>query len=118
MDQNTRDRLVSLANSSDSELLDLLAADLFGDGLGALPAGSRRDRAARWLERFVDERRSDICGHPAVSALLDRDTFDALEETAAVFDALAAAAGAPPTVTLTVVALLVARRGVRSFCGR
>lgn len=116
MDDANRDQLALLLEKSDDELLDTLAADLYGDGLGALPAASRRERAARWLDRFVDQRRDEICDHRAVAALLDHDTFDALEESAAIFDALAAAAGAPPPVTLTVVALLLARRGLRSFC--
>lgn len=116
MDSETRDRLVPLLRQSDDELLDVVAADLFGDGLGALPGGTRRERAARWLDEFLDERRNDICGHPAVAALLDQETFDDLEVSAAIADALAAAAGAPPTVTLSVVAVLLARRGVRSFC--
>jgi hypothetical protein len=110
------DELAALLRRSDDELLDAIADSLFGDELGALPGPSRRDRAARWLERFLAERREALCSHSAVVAALDEGQFDELADAAAIADALASVANAPKGVTLSAAALLIARRGLRAIC--
>jgi hypothetical protein len=108
--------IAQLVELSDGELLDRLAIDLFGDGLGALPGRSERERAARWLENFIDERKSAFCHHPDVEALLDHEQFDDVADTTAIAAALATLAGAPKGAALTTAAVLLARRGIRAIC--
>jgi hypothetical protein len=112
------DELAALLQYSDDELLDAIADSLFGEELGALPGPSRRDRAERWLERFLADRRDALCNHAAVVAVLNEDRFDDLADAAAIADALSSAANAPKGLTLSAAALLIARRGVRAICLR
>lgn len=116
MDDSQALTIAELLTASDEALLDRLAAELFGDGRGALPGRSHRERAARWLEDFVDERRTALCAHPSVAALLDREQFDDLGEATAIAAALATLAGAPKGAALTTAAVLLARRGIRAIC--
>lgn len=116
MDDQRRE-LTDALTRTDDELLASLAGDLFGDELGALPGPARRDRARRWLDRLVDDRRDELCQAPAVRQLLEQDKFDDLEEVLAIAGALADVAGLHGS-SLIAAAVLIARRGLRALCAR
>lgn len=113
--EDLKPQVIEAVGRDDEQLLDEIAQELFGDGLGALPGQTRIERARRWLDRLIDERRTELCRSPAIDRLLVDEKFGELEEAVAIAGALAEVAGLSGS-SLVAAAVLIARRGVRELC--
>jgi hypothetical protein len=110
-DEDLSERL----RSDDETLLEALADALLGTGPGFGPADVERRIAfaQAWLKQRTNELRQELCGE--VWARLEASGgFDILSDAAIVADALAVAHGRPAA---NIVAVIVLRRGLSSFCG-
>lgn len=115
---NDDDYLIHLTALSDSELLDVLAANLLGDdylGAGSEDRRERRKFAEEWLSSQVDPIRERVC-----SGQLERNIGTLSDgravEAAAILDIAAAKLGLDAAGAATVAAI-VATRGYDWLCG-
>lgn len=101
----------------EEELLERLGGELLGGGRSVTPEDRDKNRrfATRWLERWLQLHREQICNDPRVVVLLaDGSAAKSLEEFAVIVDVLSPLMGTPPVMT---VALIVAKRGLGRLCG-
>jgi hypothetical protein len=112
----TDNDLARLWSASEETLFASLGASLLGEGIGfgiEDPMHKRRF-AESWLAARWDEVRDCVCNDPVVRAVLEAEEGQRLVEVATVADALAALAGRP---AVSVLAIIVLRRGAQRVCG-
>ncbi|QGN49816.1 hypothetical protein GKC29_25315 [Micromonospora sp. WMMC415] len=99
----------------EEELLEALGDVLISEGIGfgSEDPDRRRRFAARWLADRQQDLKEHVCPHQMTQTLLADRPGALLMEVATVADVLAAAYGRP---TASVVALILVRRGLATFC--
>jgi hypothetical protein len=101
---------------TDDELYELLGACLLDDGLGISPAdrGANRRFGRQWFEHKYRDLQRGICHQERVQGLLGTTGSDRVLDAAAVYEILQHLGEEPATAG--VLAVLVARIGLGSFC--
>ncbi|MFJ6900609.1 hypothetical protein [Streptomyces hokutonensis] len=101
---------------SDDELYALLGAELLGEGLGLSPEDedSQRRFGKQWFANKRRELQQKICFHEKARHLLGTSSSDRLIDAYTVYELLGHFDYDPKTAAL--VAVLVARVGLGSFC--
>jgi hypothetical protein len=103
---------------SDEELYAILGAELLGDGLGISPED--QENSARFgKEWFTNKHRQlqrRICTHERVQGLLGTSTSDRFLDAVTIYELLKELGD--DTVNAAVVAVLVARVGLGSYCSK
>lgn len=101
---------------SDDELYALLGAELLGEGLGL--SDDDEDDCRRfgkeWFAKKHRELQRTICHHDRVRPFIGTTGSDRLLDAAAIYEALQHAG--EDVTTAAVLAVLVARVGLGSFC--
>ncbi|WP_327236137.1 hypothetical protein OG349_21450 [Streptomyces sp. NBC_01317] len=103
-------------DKTDDELFELLGAGLLDDGLGISPAdrGANRRFGKQWFEHKHRDLQRKICHQERVRGLLGTTGSDRVLDAAAVYEVLQHLGEEPATAG--VLAVLVARIGLGSFC--
>ena len=101
---------------SDDELYALLGAELLGAGVGLSPADDEDKRrfGQQWFANKHRELQSKICHHERTRALMGTTGSDRLLDACALQEVLQQSFGDPTTAAL--IAVLVARVGLGTFC--
>jgi hypothetical protein len=108
--------LQKLASYDEEELFAVLGEWVLGQGRGVRPREFRQIiRAGRvWLEEHTAELRAVVCDSSAVQAMRIDDGWDKLIDAATIADILAPHF---PKMPASVVAVIIARRGIGWLCG-
>ncbi|MFJ3927642.1 hypothetical protein [Streptomyces sp. NPDC090022] len=101
---------------SDDELYLLLGAQLLGEGLGLSPEDEEEKRrfGKQWFANKHREMQRRICHHERTQALIGTSGSDRLVDAYAIEELVGEFAGDPATAAL--IAVLVARVGLGTFC--
>jgi hypothetical protein len=102
--------------NSDEELYALLGAALLGEGVGLSPEDEESERqfGKQWFIKKHRELQRRICHHEQVQGLIGTSGSERLIDAYAIQELLGDFAGDPTTAAL--IAVLVARVGLGSFC--
>lgn len=114
---NLEDRIRVLVELESDELMAVLGAELLGAQLDQRPR-DLRSAAQEWLDELLARIKDDFCSRPAIIALCDDSSKDLTEGAIAIGQALLqlATSGNLTVNLVSVIAPLLAKRGVRTYC--